>query len=305
MSAISHAVEDRRAYEALRDAGNRAAQQGHFDEALDRLTGAHEWATEHGDADLVDRAFCNLSGVLISLERGDQVIGPLREILLRSTDEVNCRLAAYNIAFEYEVRREHKKSLFYARIARDRTSNLAHAEPSWVASTHNLIASCMVADSRFEEAVPEYRKAIEADPGAHPVRRGLAERNLGYCQIVLGNYAEGFSRLLSSVRVARKFGAWQEEMLGHLDLCFAYLEIEKYRPARRHGDRALLMAETNGQLRELKNALYLLGETANLMGDAEAAHAYFSRLQKHFPDSPFLVDFLLAIDVRKMINLRA
>jgi Tfp pilus assembly protein PilF len=105
--------------------------------------------------------------------------------------------------------------------------------------------------------------------------------------------------------VARKFGAWQEEMLGNLDLCFAYLEIEKYRPARRHGDRALLMAETNGQLRELKNALYLLGETANLMGDAEAAHAYFSRLQKHFPDSPFLVDFLLAIDVRKMINLRA
>lgn len=305
MSATTPATEDRRAYGALRDAGNRAAQQGHFDEALDRLTRAHEWAAEHGDADLVDRAFCNLSGVLITLERGDQVIGPLREILLRSTDEVNCRLAAYNIAFEYQIRREHKKSLFYARIARDRTSNLAHAEPSWLASTHNLIASCMVADSRFEEAVVEYRKALDADPAAHPARRGLAERNLGYCQIVLGDYQEGFSRLLSSLRTARKYGAWQEQMLGHLDLCFAYLEIERYPHAKRHGDRALALAEEKGQRRELKNALYLLGETSSLMGDPEGAHRYFSRLQQHFPDSPFLVDFLLAIDIRKMINLRA
>jgi Tfp pilus assembly protein PilF len=89
-----------------------------------------------------------------------------------------------------------------------------------------------------------------------------------------------------------------------LDLCFAHLELRRFADAWRHGHRALALGPTAGGDTE-KNALYLLGEVANLAGDDQRAQDYFSRLQRFYPDAPFLTDFLLAIDVRKVINLKA
>ena len=54
-----------------------------------------------------------------------------------------------------------------------------------------------------------------------------------------------------------------------------------------------------------KNALYLLGQSASLAGDLDAARSYFGELEAHFPGTPYLTDFLLAVDVRQLINLKA
>ncbi len=69
---------------------------------------------------------------------------------------------------------------------------------------------------------------------------------------------------------------------------------------------ALRLAEETGQVDSVKNALYLLGEAANLVGEEGEALGYFTRLQKdYFPGATYLPGFLLAVDVRKLIKLHA
>ena len=69
---------------------------------------------------------------------------------------------------------------------------------------------------------------------------------------------------------------------------------------------ALRLAESLGDQDALKNALYLLGEVANLNGDLESARGYFGRLHRDFfPEAGYLPDFLLVVDIRRLVNLHA
>lgn len=290
-------------YEGLRQLGDRAAQEGRLEAALGHLAGALEKAREIGDPDLEDRSLCNLTAVRIELNRADSALTELRGVLVRNSNPETCRLAAYSLARCYEIRKDHKKALFYARIARDHSKVLGRQD--WLSSSHNQIANCLVAESFFDEAIDEYRLALEMVHEGHAGRRAVAEGNLGYCYVVRGNFATGMPLLVRSLRGLRRFGSEREVMVAHLDLCYAHLELGRHRWASLHGEKALGAAQRLGDQDTLKNALYLLGETANLLGDEEEAVAYFTRLKSHFPDTPFLVDFLMAIDVRKMINLRA
>jgi len=293
-------------YEETRDRGFEELRAGHLAEARERLDAALAVARRVGDPVLEDRAYLNRCGVDISLDSAGTGIGQLRKLLMRSQDVVNCRLAAYNIARIYELRKEYKKGLFYARIARERGRQLEAAEPEWVASDHNQIGNFLVADSRFAEAVDEYRTALAAHPEAPAVRRAMIHGNLGYCYLVLGDHRRGFELLFGSLRTFRRAEATAQLAVTHLDLAFGYLEIERYRHARRHASAALgLLERGDGTEDTLKNALYLLGEACHLAGDEASARSHFERLQATYGDTPYLADFLLAIDVRKMINLRA
>lgn len=293
-------------YEATRDLGFEALRAGRLEEALEQLDEAYEVARQLEDRVLEDRAFLNRCGVHISLHGGGEGLGELRQLLMRSQDVVNCRLAAYNIARIYELRKEYKKGLFYARIARERGRQLEEVEPEWVASDHNQIGNFLVADSRFAEAIEEYRMALGAHVEAPEVRRAMIHGNLGYCHLVLGDHRRGFELLLRSLRTFRRAQATAQLAVTHLDLAFGYLEIERPRHARRHAGRALELLERSGGSEDAwKNALYLLGEACHLSGDEATARGHFERLQAVYGDTPYLADFLLAIDVRKIINLRA
>lgn len=292
-------------YEGLQRRAQAAFHGGRFDEALTLFESAWDLAKRGDDPVLADRAYLNRSSALISLNETDEVLPHLREILVRNLDPVNCRLAAYNIARVYEIRKETKKGLFYARIATTWTESIESPDPDWVASNHNQTGNFLVAESRFDEAIAEYRKALEIAPGAPEVRRALVWSNLGYCLLVQKSYLEGFSLKYRALRVLRRHGAGHDQMVAHLDLAFGHLEVGRYRIAQRHAARALKFAEGHGDADALKNALYLSGEAANLQGDVDEARSHFRRLQRYFPDTPFVTDFLLAIDVRKIINLRA
>ena len=292
-------------YEDLRRRGLEAIETGRLEEALTFFEEAWEWAEGCGDPILEDRALLNRNSVLISLGRGDTALPQIREILVRNLDPVNCRLAAYSIARIYERRKETKKGLFYARIAASWTAGMQSPDPEWITSDHNQIGNFLVAESRFDEAITEYQRALEILPETSRHRRALAWSNLGYCLLVQKSYAQGFDLAYRALRVFRRQGAEREAMVAHLDLAFGHLEIGRYPTAERHAGRALRLADRLGDREVLKNALYLSGETANLLGKVDEARGFFERLQSHFPGTPFVVDFLLAIDVRKMINLRA
>lgn len=292
-----------RRYEDLRERGIALLRSGDLANASELLREALDAARETGDHDVEDRALCNLVGVTLSLRSCDSELPRLREVLVRNTNAENCRLAAYNLARAYEDKREHKKGLFYARIALERTQSLPVANPEWLASSHNQMANLLVAESFFSEGLEHYELALTSHRQAPPIREAMITGNIGYCHLMLGKPRQALSLLYRSLRTLRTDGI--ATVRAHLDIALALLEVEKHHHAIRHAAKALAAAEAAGRPDDVKNALYLLGEAANLLGDENTARGHFSRLQRFFPETPFLTDFLLATDIRQMVNLRA
>ena len=110
----------RERYERLRSSAIAALEGGRLREARERLDEAWRWAAAEGDVDLADRATCNLAAVDLALGELERPLPELRRILIGNRSPENCFLAAYNMARALELRKEHKKGLFYARIAQDR-----------------------------------------------------------------------------------------------------------------------------------------------------------------------------------------
>lgn len=290
--------------EDLNRRGHEATEAGRLEEALAIFDQMFAWAQRHEAAEPIDLALCNRAAVAIVLGRGEAELPRLRKILVRSANPVNCQLAAYNIARHYELTRSYKKAFFYARIARERAE--AQGRREWVAASLNLIGNILLAESHVEKAALEFAKALELMPAEPSVWRARVQDNLGYCRILQGRHAEGYSLLYASLAALRRHRAERYLISTHMDLCFAHLETGRYRHARRHGAAALRLAERMGENDSVKNALYLLGETANLSGDILGACSFFNRLQREFfPDVNYLPGFLLAIDVRKLVNLHA
>jgi tetratricopeptide (TPR) repeat protein len=302
MSDVSQG-ESPEVVEEFRERCYSLIEAGRLEEAEAIIRRALAAAQEQGDPRHVDGAICALAAVAIQLGHGDGELPRLREILLRSSDAGNCRLAAYNISLHYEFARNYKKSLFYARIAYDKALQLGRTD--WLAYSRNQLGNALLGQSFVDEASLEYQAAVELIP-APGVWRAIILDNLGYCRVLQKRFAEGYAFLYESLRQLRRFSAERYRVLPHLDLCFAHLETGHYVHARRHGIAAFELAKKFGNAEALKNALYLLGETANLSGDTEIASGYFNRLQRdYFPDSPYLTGFLLAVDVRKLVNLHA
>jgi tetratricopeptide (TPR) repeat protein len=291
-------------FEELNRRGHEAAEAGRLDEASGIFDELLSWARRREAPGLIDLAFCNRAAVAIVLGRGETELPMLRKILVRSDDPVTSRLAAYNIARHYELTKSHKKAFFYARIARERAEQQGRKD--WVASSHNLIGNVLLAESFVEDAAREFEKALELMPEAPSVWRARILDNLGYCRILQHRTAEGYALLYRSLAILRRHGAERYLISTHIDLCFAHLETSHYRHARRHGTIALRLAERMNEYDSVKNSLYLLGECANLTGDVLGACRHFSRLQQEFfPEVNYLPGFLLAVDVRKLVNLHA
>lgn len=291
------------AFEEFRRLWQQSVEQGRPDEAEPIIRRALIWAREHGDQRLTDRAVCWLAAVVIYLGRGEAEVPQLREILMRSDDVGNCRRASYYLSMHHEFSRNYKKSVFYARIALDRAQQEGRTE--WIAYTSNQLGNALLGESFVEEASRSYETAVRLIPQPG-VWRACALHNLGYCRILQERFAEGYSHLYKCLRLLRHFRVERYQIGPLLDLCFAHLETGKYPNARRHAVAAIRLAEKFGDADGIKNALYLLGETANLMGETERAGSYFSRLQRdYYPEAPYLPSFLLTVDVRKMVNLHA
>jgi tetratricopeptide (TPR) repeat protein len=287
----------------LRTAAREAQDAGRLREALALFDATWLLAAELGDPAVEDLAFCNRSALAISLGDFKEPVAELRRILNASSSRDNGFLAAYNLACAYYHAKEFPKGLFYARTARERASELGKRE--WLAWSHNQLANVLIALNRGAEAEREYEAALSLIAEDPSVSRGRILDNLGYCRILAGRLREAFELLFASVRMLRRLGAEEALVYAHLDLSYAYLEIDRPRSAGRHAGVGLELARRTGATEEIPNALYLLGESALMGGDLGAARDCFSRLQERYPETPHLTDFLLAVDIRGLINLKA
>lgn len=294
-------------FEALLERGRIEYAEERLEDSLRTFEAAERLADGAGDERSSDRAFANRCGVLMVLQRGlpAGILQRLREILMAGHDPVNVRLAAYNIARTFEFTREHRKGLFYARIALDRSQVLDSAD--WQASSHNQIGNFLLGESRFDQARDEYEKALALLPEEQvSVRRAAIFDNLGYAYVALEDLPRGLAYLYRSLRELRSMGKRRETILPHLSLSFALLEAGRSRYALKHAGMALALAEEAQESDSIKHALFLLGEATQQVGDSSQARLVFGQLQaRYFPDASFLPDVLLTVDVRKLINLKA
>jgi tetratricopeptide (TPR) repeat protein len=291
-------------YEGLWRRAEEAKEAGRLEEALGWYGESLAAARRTGDAELIDRATCNEAAVAIALGDIDPRIPPMREILMRNGSITNCYLAAYNIARAYELRKEPKKGLFYARIARERAEQIG--QPQRRAVAHNQMGNALVAESMFEEAAKSYRLALALVPEEQGDLRLLYITNLAYCEVVLGRHRVGVSRLYGALRLAVRRASPRIEMMARLDLCFGLMEMGRLDAADRHARRAYPLTQKIGEVGHIKNCLYLLGQIAVLGERPADARHWFELLQRRFyPERPQLVDLLIGIDIRRMVNLRA
>lgn len=304
--AIAHPTFDER-FEALMEEGRAVYAAERFSEALGLFTRAQELADSLGNRRAAERAYVNRCAIELDIDRTLQPdrLQRMRELLMSGDDPATCWLSAYNLARAFEFAKEHRKGLFYARIALDRSRAMENR--AWVASNHNQIGNFLLAESRFEEALEEYRTALSLlDGEGRSVRSAAIFDNLGYTYVMLGRERQGLRLLYRSLRDLQALGYRREKILPHLSLCFALLEIGRHRLALRHGARALALAEEANESDSIKHALFLIGEAAQQSGDPSAARESFERLQsRYFPDAAYLPEMLMAVDVRKLVNLKA
>jgi tetratricopeptide (TPR) repeat protein len=290
------------AFEELREQWQRLIETGYLEEAEVILQRALSCVRAQGDEVRIDTVGCVLSAVAINLGRGDSELAKLRAVLMRSSDAGNCRLAAYYLSVYYQLARNYKKSVFYARIACDHAKELGS---ELIGYSRNQLGNALLGESFVDEACREYEAAIDL-VAERSVWRACILDNLGYCRVLQKRFSEGYAFLYQSLRLLRSFGAERFQAQPRLGLCFAHLETGRYAQAERHGIAAIALAEKMGDTESVKKALYLLGETANLRGDTDGARGYFTRLQSDFfPEWPYLPGFLLAVDVRSLVNLHA
>jgi tetratricopeptide (TPR) repeat protein len=224
----------------LKEKWQKALENGQLRLAEGYIAQAYAWTCEHGDARQRDFVICARAAVAIQLGCGEREIPALRAILLQSKDLSNSRLAAYHISLHYELAKNFKKSLFYARIALNRAQRLERQD--WLAASYNQTGNALLGDSSVDQARAEYEKALELSSPEPTVWRAAILHNLGYCRILAGRFAEGYRMLYESLRIQRRFEAERYQIPPRLDLCFAHLETGRYRQALRQGARALELA---------------------------------------------------------------
>lgn len=294
----------REAYEAYRIKGIEARDQGLLHEALEHLESAFDVAQQIGDQELIQRAICNRSAVAISLGETVESTTQLRRILMENGSLEVCFLAAYNLARCHELVKEPKKSLFYARIARDRATDLNRSE--WTYGALNQIANALAAESHFGEAASRYRDALALLPPGDQVTNLEARINLGYCLLMQGLQGSGLDTLYRGLRDARRYARPRLEMIVRIDLAYGTLEAGRPDLALRHVKRGLALAERGGDSDAIKNALYIEGEVwSDLARDDEAQQARIDLQQRFYPNQPDIARYLLAVNSRELINLRA
>jgi tetratricopeptide (TPR) repeat protein len=284
--------------------GVRHAKAGRLVPAAKAFTRAESMGMKRGDDALVDRA--QVFRIAVEMEMGtlQGQAAILQQVLLRSHDPEVCFFAAYNTARCYDLERSYRKAAFYARQALRWATPAGSAD--YEAMAHNLLGNLHLVECQFDQARDEYGHALELMQPSPGIERALVLDNLGYCQLVLGELTTGFSLLYASLRMLSRLDAPDLRPRPRLSLAFGYLEIGRFDHAARHASTALEEARQAGDETSIKNALYLLGQTYNLEGDEATARSYFCELQRTFyPDNGAIPDFLLAIDVRRIIHLKA
>jgi tetratricopeptide (TPR) repeat protein len=157
-------------------------------------------------------------------------------------------------------------------------------------------------ESRFSDAVGSFDAALAAlaqvrgrDTEAAFARAGMLA-NLGGAKVLAGDVDEGV-RLLEKVISGLTDDYSRTEAM--LDLCFGYIEQEKYGEAQIVGERAMELASIR---RQIRNANHLLGEIMVRTNRYEEADRYFTVVAEFYPEYANVKELLFTVDLCAVVN---
>ena len=289
------------ALDSVRERAQRLAEQGRLDDALSLLESAREQAESAGDREQIARTRVAWAALAVECGHHAAVRELLRSVVENPPTPTDGMLAAYQVGRSFELDRDYKKALYYARLAGERALGQT---PKHQAAAWNLLGNVLLADSRETEAVRAYESALALMPEGELVRANVLD-NVGYCRVLQGRCDEAFPLLQSALRTQLRARAWRYSISTRLDLCYAHLEVGRLRHARWHGERALELARRAEDPSSIQNALYLLGQIAVERGEAGEALELYRELEERFFPGTSLAPRLVAVDTRQLVTLRA
>ncbi|MEM6793170.1 MAG: hypothetical protein AAF725_04275 [Acidobacteriota bacterium] len=293
----------RERFDRLRAEARRAIQSGQLESCLALLDEALAIARDLGDPRLEATAVCNRAAIGISIGETEDHVAPLRTILMRNFGLDTSFAAAYNLAQAYEAQKQYKKSLFYARVARDRA--LAAENQEFLAKSLTQLGLSLLGESFFDQAAGSFKKSISLmGPGLNEL--SVSPRlSHGYCLVVLGRAREAMGEFYRCLRWMRRSGQQIYRPWAHLFLGCGHLELGRLRHAWLHVRRSLQLAEEMGEDEATKSALMMLGEVERAAGDYQAAYDCFQSLQhRFFPDDDSdYAEVLSMVGVARVVNL--
>lgn len=289
-------------YALFKEKGKEAIENGNFPEAERNFRQCLEIAKRLGASELKDLSICNLSAALIEQNRWmEPEISELRFIYMRTKDKKIARLATYHLARAKELEGDFNKASFYAKISLNLSEELKNEE--YIASSLNQVGNILTCQSYFKEAEENYGKALSYSK--KPLLSALILDNLGYTQIVQGKVKEGISSCLKALKTLKSLKVEESYLIyPYMDLCLGYLEDSRPLISLKYGKLALEIAEKQGFEKRVKNILLLLGEASALAGEINLAQSYYGELATYYPSIKLASDFLMAFELRKVVNFR-
>lgn len=284
--------------EELRQAGLSKVRQNRLEESLEDFDQALALA---GDPEIGELIRINKAGALIWLQREGPEVQALASVIMKRSNNRHVLLAAYNLANKFRLQSDAKRAGFYLNISLSAANDSGDA--IWKPEILIALGAVAILDSRIDNAIEHYEEALAlfGDPTGHELSIAFANQSLGYSLLMKGRFADGISLIHQAVDEMKQAGGQAFLAESYIDLCFGYLETEDLEQARVFGEMGLQIAT---EVRQVRNGHYLLGEVAYKSGDLESAQTHFSKLGQFYPDFPHIVDFLLAIDLRSMVNLK-
>ncbi len=288
----------------------RRAQQAHRKGDRERVLACYRSALDAarraGDAALVQRACCDVSSALIELGHYREAESGLREIILHARDSRAAWQARFNLSIALRRQGSIDRACQFAGRALDAARRLR--SKSSLARSLNLMGNLHLIESRFDEALQCYRRALTLYAASRRDCRysiSVIRDNIGYCLLLKGRFEEGLADIDAALVLAREIGQPRAETECLQDRCYGLLRLRRLAEAEASGLLALQLAERHSYREILVNCYYLLGEIRHLRDDAAGRDEYFLKLQALYPHLPFLRDFLCAFDVSGIISLKS
>jgi tetratricopeptide (TPR) repeat protein len=284
----------------LCNAGLQHMWKGEIDSAIDAYDRAAVFAGSEETRELIT---IRKAEALIAAEREGAEVAALPGIVMRRRTPRHVYLASYALMRRFSEANDHKRALFYGDVASRSANELG--DPQARANVLNGLGVILVIESRFRDAIAAFEDALQAissiaDANARlESLRNVVLGNLGGAQVLSGQTREGI-RVLEEV-----FSDLDEDYLvveACLDLCFGYLEQERYDIAEMYGLRALELAAVK---RQIRNANHLLGEICLRTERYDESDAYFDVVAGFYPEFKNVKQLLVAVDLCAVVNWKA
>jgi tetratricopeptide (TPR) repeat protein len=239
---------------------------------------------------------------LIAGEREGAEVAALPGIVMRRRSPRHVYMASAVLMRRFVEADDRRKAIFYGEIARTASNELG--EPMARATILNYLGITLNADSQFATAITVLEEALDAvaqlegRDEAHTLRAVILA-NLGYARILTNGVKEGV-RILEQVLPDMDEQYLVAEVC--LDLCFGYLELERYDIAEMYGRRGLELATMN---RQVRNANHLLGEICLRTDRYDESDAHFDVVASFYPDFKNVKQLLVAVDLCSVVNWKA